>query len=51
MKGELITDVTVTNFKKLSQNPQGQAVESHRKISELPIARPRFKMNTFQIQT
>jgi len=34
MKEELITDVDVTNFKKLSQNLQGEAVECHRNLSE-----------------
>jgi hypothetical protein len=34
MKRKLITDETVTNFKKLSQNPQGKAMESHTNLSE-----------------
>jgi hypothetical protein len=34
MKEEMITDVAVTNFKRISQNLQGQAVESHRNLSE-----------------
>jgi hypothetical protein len=44
MKQDLSTDLTVTNFEKLSHNPQGQAVESDRKISEQPLAKPRFKI-------
>jgi hypothetical protein len=33
MKEKMITDVAVTNLKRLSQNLKGQALESHRNLS------------------